>query len=308
MLIKEFPDIHWLKTAIAQNFELRESWDKKPLPNTGWPTAILNVTTKQVERKDIKGPFSLFLNKSGKSVVTCDQKTIVLSDETYVTSNSGQHYDLLIHERENTETFNIHFGDQLYQDVVHSLSNPHEGLLDRTTLNHTDHGLSIRSNFRDADFNALVKEVEDSYQSEKKEESLYHLLAHLLYANNAHIRQIQNISEIKSSTKTELVRRIYLSIDYIHASYAEHITLDRLATVAMLSKFHFLRVFKAIFGLSPHQYLKRVRLQKAIALIQKNNMPLYLVAQQVGIENGSSLSRMIYQLTGQRPSVLQANN
>lgn len=307
MLLKEFPDINWLKNAITENFAERRSWDNRPLPNTGWPTAILNVKTRHVERRDIKGPFSLFLNKSGRSQITCDKKTVAINDDTYVLSNNGQHYDLRIDDSRPTETFNIHFGEKLFSDTVHSLSKNDEVLLTDIESSSVDFNLTIKSNFRDARFNGLVGNVESSYESAEKENALYELLNHLLLANHKHLTQIKNISDLKSSTKEELIRRIYLAVDFIHTHYAESITLDQIADVAMLSKFHFLRVFKSVFRLSPLQYIKHVRMQKATELIKQKKLPLFLIAQYVGIENGSSLSRMMYQLTGQRPSAIAAN-
>lgn len=307
MLLKEFPDINWLKKAIAQNFAERRSWDNRPLPNIGWPTAILNVKTGHAERKDVKGPFSLFINKSGVSHVSCDSKTVSITEDTFVLSNNGQPYDLLINNKLPTETFNIHFGEKLYKDTVYSLSQKNEALLDNIESPNVEFNLEIRSGFRDTTFNTLVRNVENAYRNEEKENELHVLLSHILLADSKHLTDINNISDLKSSTKTELIRRTYLAVDFIHAHYAEAITLDDMADVAMLSKFHFLRVFKSVFRRSPHQYIKQIRLQKATALIRQNDLPLYLIAQQVGIENGSSLSRMMYQLTGQRPSTIAAN-
>ncbi|WP_422360420.1 helix-turn-helix transcriptional regulator [Reichenbachiella sp.] len=307
MLLTEFPDIHWLKKAIQQNFSEKRSWDNKPLPNLGWPTAILNVKTSQAERTDIKGPFSLFLNLSGTSEVTCDHKSIRLNTDTYLLSNHGQHYDLLINEQQTTETFNIHFGEKLYQDTIHALTNSNEQLLDEPSPYVIEFNQSIRTHFRGTQFNTLIEKVQASYQNEEKESSLFDLLSYILKENNKHLREADNLSSVRLSTKAELLKRIYLSVDFIHAYYCKPITLEQLAEVAMLSKFHFLRVFKSIFRISPHQYIKQIRLQKAIALIKKDQLPLYLVAQQVGIENGSSLSRMMYQLTGQRPSTFTEN-
>lgn len=307
MLLSEFPDINWLKKAIQQNFSERRSWDNKPLPYEGWPTAILNVKTNHAERKDIKGPFSLFLNISGSSEVACDQKTVQLNTDTYLLSNHGQNYDLMINDCRPTETFNIHFGEKLYFDTIHVLTQNEKQLLDAVTTSCSEHNHIIKSNFRGDQFNTLLKEVQKNYQNEEKEHSLFELLSYILLENNKQFQQLNDISTVRNATKTELIRRVYLSVDFIHAHYTKQITLDQLADVAMLSKFHFLRVFKSLFKLSPHQYIKHIRLQKATELIKKEDLPLYVVASQVGIENGSSLSRMMYQLTGQRPSDLTRN-
>lgn len=307
MLLKEFPDISWLKNAIARDFDMKRSWDNRILPHAGWPTAILNVKTNLAERKDIRGPFSLFMNISGHSRVTCDHKTVKISSDTYVLSNNGQPYDLIIDEKQSIETFNIHFGEKLFTDTFHVLTGSNRHLLDNISATTESFNLPIRSSFRDEVFNSLVREVKLNYENEENEHTLHALLSHLLTSSSEQLQRIENINSLKSSTKEELIRRIYLGVDFMHSHFNEAITLDQIAQAAMMSKFHFLRVFKSVFGISPHQYIKQIRIQKATDLIRKNNLPLYLIAQSVGIENGSSLSRMMYQTTGKRPSDVVTN-
>lgn len=307
MILKEFPDINWLKKAISKDFAEKKSWDNKPLPHPGWPTAVLNVETAHVERIDIKGPFSIFLNKKGVSQIRCDKKTISVSNDNYVLSNHGQHYDLRVDQTQPIETYNIHFGDKLFKDTVCSLSTDYHDMMDNLSIETGEFNLPIKSGFRDTKFNALIKEVELSHGSDNQEYALHELLSFLLTTQSDHYRQIKSISNLKISTKTELIKRIYLAVDFIHAHYTLPITLDQMAETAMLSKFHFLRIFKSVFHLSPHQYIKRLRVEKATALIKEKNLPLYLIAQEVGIENGSSLSRMMYQVTGRRPTHILMN-
>ena len=53
----------------------------------------------------------------------------------------------------------------------------------------------------------------------------------------------------------------------LHAHHAAPLTLDELAGQANLSRYHFLRLFRAALGATPHQYLIRVRLERAKALL-----------------------------------------
>lgn len=304
MLLKEFPDIHWLKKSIQQNFSAKRSWDNRQLPNSGWPTAILNVKADKAERQDIKGPFSLFLNISGTSEVTCDQKDITVHSDIYVLSNHGQHYDLKINSVKNIETYNIHFGEKLYRDTIHSFVHSDQELLEDILPTDIEYNIPIKTNFRSRRFNMLIEQVRCNYDGLESEEHLHELLGYLLVENRKHFTFIKSVSALRKSTKEELIRRVYLAVDFIHSHYNEVLTLEDLSQMAMLSKFHFLRTFKSIFELTPHQYIKNVRLEKALMLLKTTDFPLYLIAEKVGIENGSSLSRMIYQQTGLRPSII----
>src|SRR5512141_1677319 len=65
----------------------------------------------------------------------------------------------------------------------------------------------------------------------------------------------------------ELCERIRDAKHYIDTRFSENINLDRIAGQACYSKFHFRRLFKQLYGLSPHQYLTFVRINKAKQLL-----------------------------------------
>ena len=50
---------------------------------------------------------------------------------------------------------------------------------------------------------------------------------------------------------------------FIDANFASDIDLDKIADEACFSKFHFVRLFKSIYGRTPHQYLTDVRIEQA---------------------------------------------
>jgi len=70
--------------------------------------------------------------------------------------------------------------------------------------------------------------------------------------------------------KVYLYRRIVQSKLFIDANFSEHIDLDGISEQASFSKFHFIRVFKKIYGKAPHQYLSYVRIGKAKELLKED--------------------------------------
>ncbi|NRF66220.1 helix-turn-helix transcriptional regulator [Aquincola sp. S2] len=66
--------------------------------------------------------------------------------------------------------------------------------------------------------------------------------------------------------------------------------LDALADAACLSSYHFVRMFKASFGLSPHAWVMQRRLAKARALLAAGRLPLQQVADQAGYAHLSHLN------------------
>lgn len=73
-----------------------------------------------------------------------------------------------------------------------------------------------------------------------------------------------------SSTRSEYISRINKTFDYIENHLDKSFTLDELAGVANFSRFHFHRIFLAFVGETPFQFIQRVRLEKAAAMLSVN--------------------------------------
>jgi AraC-like DNA-binding protein len=95
----------------------------------------------------------------------------------------------------------------------------------------------------------------------------------------------------------QAVRRVR---DYIAVHYGQSLSVDRLASEAGLSPFHFMRVFRRTVGLSPHAYLTQVRVRRAKDLIARGEN-LAATAIAVGFGDQSHLNRHFKRLTGFTP-------
>lgn len=311
MLIKEFPDINWLKSQIKSNFENRNGLNSLPLNEVGWPTVLLNVKTNHTERKDIKGPFSLFTNFSGSSIIGLGTKQVSIEDNAYVVTNNEQHYDLLIDRPHQTETFNIHFGNAFCRDAWSVMARPDHELLDDPKSLKDSPDFHFRSIPRTAAFNTIIQELKHSYKNGNQahnEEMLLTLFSLVCTQNSKEVLLEKQISSAKVSTRKELMNRLFIGRDFIHSNYRHNITLDHISEVTYLSKFHFLRLFKQVFQVSPYQYIKRLRLQKAEELLLQTDLPVHVIATLLGFENSSSLSRLLRNATGRYPKSIRAKN
>ena len=67
----------------------------------------------------------------------------------------------------------------------------------------------------------------------------------------------------------DLTKQIIQSKLFIDKHFSENINLSKIAGKAMVSKFHFIRLFKKYYGRTPNQYLQEVRIEKAKQLLQK---------------------------------------
>lgn len=88
--------------------------------------------------------------------------------------------------------------------------------------------------------------------------------------------------------------------EYIEAHYNENISLERLASVANLSAFHFVRVFRNEVGLPPHTYLTQIRIRKAQAYLAKG-WQIAAAAHETGFVDQSHFTRHFKRITGVTP-------
>ncbi len=103
-------------------------------------------------------------------------------------------------------------------------------------------------------------------------------------------------------------RKIARSLDYIRSLEAEgspNVSLDALAEVAGLSKYHFLRQFSQVVGMTPGAYLRTLRLCHAARKLRTTELPILEVALSVGFADHPSFSRAFARHMGMTPSEYQ---
>ena len=91
------------------------------------------------------------------------------------------------------------------------------------------------------------------------------------------------------------------AVKHLHANYSNPVSIDDLADLVCMSPATFHRQFKLLTSLSPHQYLKRLRLLEARRLLFGGNTNVKSVAFQVGYLSASHFSREYARLYGQPP-------
>ncbi|MGE7991200.1 helix-turn-helix domain-containing protein [Pseudomonas sp. NPDC089554] len=95
-------------------------------------------------------------------------------------------------------------------------------------------------------------------------------------------------------------------VDYIEAHLDQPLTLGELALRCNLSEYHFARMFRASFGLPPHQYLLARRLHLACRLLRDGALPLGQVALLCGFASASHFSNRFRQVMGATPGEYRA--
>jgi AraC-like DNA-binding protein len=92
----------------------------------------------------------------------------------------------------------------------------------------------------------------------------------------------------------------------IDERFAEPLTVEEIARVAGLSRFHFIRAFRRTFGCTPGRYLRQRRLTRARQLLASSDLPVTDVCFAVGFESLGSFCTLFRRSEGETPIAYRA--
>jgi AraC-like DNA-binding protein len=95
--------------------------------------------------------------------------------------------------------------------------------------------------------------------------------------------------------------------DAMDRTFAEPLRIPRLARIAKVSEAHFIRTFSATFGETPHRYLQRRRVERAMFLLRTTHLSVTAICFDVGFNSLGTFSRTFRDLVGESPAAFRRN-
>jgi len=103
----------------------------------------------------------------------------------------------------------------------------------------------------------------------------------------------------------ELLRRLCLARDWLRECDEHPPSVSAVARRAGISPFHFIRLFKAVFGATPHHYRSQARIERAKELLILSDQTVTEVCMAVGFSSLGSFSALFTRRVGLPPSAWQ---
>lgn len=225
-------------------------------------------------------------------------RSVTVDPNSFFIINEGTEYSSSIDSSSDVETASVFISSALLNEVASSLSGADDKLL-------------LDPNF---DFNASFNFMERLYPRDEQivptlrrihqlanlpeggealiQEQMYLLTEQLLGLQQQVRNEVQSLDFVKSSTREEIYKRLYVCRDFMISNLSQRQDLTDVAVVAGFAPHHFLRLFKKVFGTTPHQYLTLLRLQKAQQLVHEGKRSISEICFDLGFDSIPSFSTL----------------
>ena len=95
------------------------------------------------------------------------------------------------------------------------------------------------------------------------------------------------------------------ALDYIHMHYEEPISLSDIAENVSVSQYHLSRLFKKECGFSPYEFIIITRINRAKHLLKTTDLPIKIIAQNVGYSNSTTFTNAFTERVGLSPTLFR---
>lgn len=252
-------------------------------------------------------PLSVKYLLNSSETYELDGRSVTVDPGSYLIINEGTEYASHIESQSDVETASVFISPELLDDVLASVSLAPDQLL--TDSNISSPGINFVERLYPSDDRVVpallnIRKLVNSESSDVQIQEAMHILVENLLLMQAGIKlDIDNLDFAKSSTREEIYRRLHICRDFMLSNLGKSQSLEEIAAVAGFARHHFLRVFREVFGQTPHQYLTKVRLDKARQLVKRTDRSISEICLDVGFESLSSFSalyRRNFQLSPQQ--------
>lgn len=298
MLLRSSPVLSSSNVEFCNRF--RSRWGRE--------NCIIWGRARQAEFGPCAHTLSIRMAVGGAEHCRVNGRTIAVDDDSFLILNDGRVYSTSIRSSWPVESFAICFRPGLVECTYGAMAAGVEQALSQgetlagravefaENLQPHDRVVSPVLRFIKAH---LIQGLDDEAWYE---EQLLFLLERMRSHHERVLEHVDTLQLLRAATRHEIHRRVHLATDFLHTNYAQAVGLGELAQVAYLSKYHFLRLFTLVHGMTPFVYLQRKRARVALRLLQSTQLPVDEVASRVGFFAGrSTLLRQIRRWTGLTP-------
>jgi AraC family transcriptional regulator len=272
----------------------------------GKENCIVSGKSRHAEYSRFRQTLSIKAILNGSEHYYLDRRRLCVTDETYLILNEGREYASVLEAPQDATSFCIFFRPGMADEVAGSSRMDTMQALDagpnpeRQPVEFAEH---LRRH--DKSVSPVLHYIRRHVQLGLDDAGWYdeqfeYLLARMLRSEGDVSRLPERVDCIRSAKRRELVRRLCWSTDYMHSNLHKELSLTDIARAAHLSNYHYLRLFRQVYQMTPMTYLRLQRTQRALALLNSTSLGVQEIADQVGFSR-LSLWRNVKRMIGEGP-------
>jgi AraC family transcriptional regulator len=294
------------------DFSLRDHDFDAPCPFTRWPNMLLHSRDRQLEWPEHSAPLSMAMVMSGTGLFRFGRSTLPLEADFYMVIDEDDRFGFTIDAECPVESLHVFLAPVFATQMFTALTRSSTALLDNDSVcDGTPVRFQQKLHCHDQLLSPLLAEIVEVVRGNRAtpgwhNEIFYRIATALMQAHGELGSRIARLPALRSTTRTEMMRRLHLALDLIHSSYASPLTLEQMASAALFSAYHFLRAFRTAYGRTPHQYLTALRIERACSLLRTTDLGIAEIGRRVGFEYPTSFTLLFRQHMGVAPSVFRA--
>ncbi len=293
-LWRQMPDFERLKPHPA-NAAYREAFYRR----WGIENCIVSGTGRNAEYTAFRQRLSVKLARGGRERYFVDGRSIAVDDDSFLILNDERTYGSRFESNVDIESFSIFFRPGIAEEVFGAVMTPIErALADGGEGRQRPIEFVEALQPHDTMVSPVLRYIQYGVSSGVDdgnwyEEQFQFLLERMLAHHRRITEQMERLPALKTATRREILRRLALAVDLVHSSYEQDIDLAEMSQAACLSKFHFLRLFTELHGITPHAYLQKKRALAAARLLETTSLGAGQVADRVGFNSRSTMARQL---------------
>lgn len=268
--------------------------------------AILNLRTQVTDYTLDAERMAVLCAWNGRQEVAVDGRRIFVDDDTWLTVPGGP-ASVRVRGAQEVHALTILFRRGMPEELLGALITPDDRLLDNGEVPYST-ALPFAPHLQTHDRSVtpvllFIRRHCDMGLEDPLwyEEQFAFLLERLLLRHRHVVARARAIPVRRAATRREILRRVSLATDFIHSSYEKPLMLGDMARAAYLSRHHFLRLFKQIHDVTPHEYLQRKRTTVAARLLRSTDLAVEEIVKLVGFDSRSTLFRALRRFHGVTP-------
>lgn len=231
----------------------------------------------------------------------------IIDQEKFLVINEGERFEHEIDQTTEAEGIIVAFNPKFLQYYLYHINHNEQQLLDNP-FEKTEasvyfyHNSYEKSERLDRGLKKLIHDIKEEQKDPLYFQQSFNVLLDELVGIEKEMQQrINGIKALKGKTREELYRRLSTAKDFINANLGAKLSLEKIAHVACLSPFHFLRSFSACYGVTPYQYILKERLKKARFMLECTKQDYNQIYALSGFENRRTFQRAYQKKYGISP-------